>query len=329
MDAQEVARDRTLEFFQILGDSQEGADAAGNGNSQVQKSAQQNKQRSQSVSKDVVDFHRTSATVQGVVAAAEKKLARLAKMVERTRTLRSSNEAAMTQLIANVKGDMSQASEAVATLDKLVDHITVKGSQLHDHCLLVVDYLESRTMALAGRFKTLLKRRHAHMKSSSKRKQIFGTEFAQLGQPLRFGNSFDSAAAAAAGGAAPGSETASGAGEGVDMVDIDLTTTSEQSQLQLIPEQDYYQQRSQSMAGIESTIVELGGMFDSLSTMIEAHGETIDDISSNVETSLSHSERAVGELEEAWRNADGNKMLYFKIFLILMSFMAFFITFLA
>ena len=320
MDAQEVARDRTLEFFQILGNNQENADAAGSGNSQLQKRTQQSKQRSQTVSKDVIDFHRTSATVQGVVAAAEKKLARLAKMVERTRTLRSSNEAAMTQLIANVKGDMSQASEAVATLDKLVDHITVKGSQLHDHCLRVVDYLESRTMSLAGRFKTLLKKRHAHMKSSSKRKQIFGTEFAQLGQPLRFGNNSD----IAAGG--QGSEMASA---GSDMVDIDLTTTSEQSQLQLIPEQNYYQQRSQSMAGIESTIVELGGMFDSLSTMIEAHGETIDDISANVETSLTHSERAVGELEEAWRNADGNKMLYFKIFLILMSFMAFFITFLA
>ena len=55
----------------------------------------------------------------------------------------------------------------------------------------------------------------------------------------------------------------------------------------------------------------------------------INEIAENVEDSLAHSQAAVVELEEAWRNTEGNKMLYFKIFMILMAFMAFFITFLA
>ena len=288
----------------------------------------------------MLDFHRTSATVQGVIVAAEKKLSRLGKMVDRTRTIHSSNEAAITQLIASVKSDMAEASETVGTLDKVVGHINRRGSQLHDHCLRVVEFLEGRTLVLAGRFKALLKKRQEHMKSSSKRKEIFGEEFAQLGRPMTTTIFGPSAPAAEGGFMMPGGGggggsgaapriAAGGGGGGAAAADLALMTQLTTAQTQLIPDQDYYQQRSQSMTDIESTIVELGGMFDSLSSMIEYHGETINEIAENVEDSLAHSQAAVVELEEAWRNTEGNKMLYFKIFMILMAFMAFFITFLA
>jgi len=295
--------DRTLDFFKLVN---------------ARKTANVPKQAAISPrNKELADFHSTSAQIQSVVFVAEKKLRRLAKMVERTRTMHTSNASSINPLIVSVKSDMSQASEAVSTLDKVVEHITVPGSQLREHCTRIVSLLENRTLLLTARFKEILKKRHAHMKSSSKRREIFGSDFAPLEQPLTFGLPGSSDAA----------EEGHPDGPGSDPVDIDLTLQTEQAQL--IPDQDYYQQRSQAATNIESTIVELGGMFRTLSTMIESHGETIDTIAENVDDSLTHSEGAVGALEEAWKNAEGNKMLYLKIFLILMAFMAFFITFLA
>ena len=189
------SNDRTLEFFNLV-KSQEGDNVGigdGDGHHRAQNglgrgNAASSRKRP-AVTKDIADFHRTSANVHAVVAAANKKLLRLQRMVERTRAIHSSNEVAVTQLIASVKGDLAQASEAVATLDKILDHITQRGSQMHDHCLHVVGYLEGRILNLTGVFKNVLKRRHVHMKSSSRRKEMFGAEFAQLDRPLTFGNS--------------------------------------------------------------------------------------------------------------------------------------------
>jgi len=175
---------------------------------------------------------------------------------------------------------------------------------------------------LTGRFTSALKKRQAHLKTSSKRRGIFGREFAPLNRPLQvptLANQDHNSKTIVT----DAQNTPTAMDDDDDSIDIDLTQTT-----QLLPVEDYYQERAQAATNIEETIVELGGMFDSLSTMIEAHGETIQRIDDNIEDSITHSKTAVDQLREAWENSD-NKMLYFKIFLILAAFLAFFITFLA
>lgn len=123
-----------------------------------------------------------------------------------------------------------------------------------------------------------------------------------------------------------------------DQVSIDMNSEStsllgshqRQQQLVLYDESDnYVQQRAETMQNIESTIVELGGIFQQLAHMVKEQDEMVERIDSNVQDTEMNIEAAHGEILKYFQTVSKNRWLMIKIFGVLIFFFIFFIIFMA
>lgn len=129
-----------------------------------------------------------------------------------------------------------------------------------------------------------------------------------------------------------------------DQVSIDMNSDStpllagdprqssqhQQQQMMLYDESDnYVQQRAETMQNIESTIVELGGIFQQLAHMVKEQDEMVERIDSNVQDAEMNIEAAHGEILKYFQTVSKNRWLMIKIFGVLIFFFIFFIIFMA
>uniref|UniRef100_A0A673MRW7 Syntaxin-5-like n=1 Tax=Sinocyclocheilus rhinocerous TaxID=307959 RepID=A0A673MRW7_9TELE len=91
----------------------------------------------------------------------------------------------------------------------------------------------------------------------------------------------------------------------------------------------YIQSRSDTMQNIESTIVELGSIFQQLAHMVKEQEETIQRIDANVEDTQLNVEMAHTEILKYFQSVSSNRWLMIKIFLVLIIFFIIFVVFLA
>ncbi|XP_036404191.1 syntaxin-5a isoform X1 [Megalops cyprinoides] len=112
-------------------------------------------------------------------------------------------------------------------------------------------------------------------------------------------------------------------------ISIDMDSRTSQ-QLQLVDEQDsYIQSRADTMQNIESTIVELGSIFQQLAHMVKEQEETVQRIDANVEDTQLNVEAAHAEILKYFQAVSSHRWLLVKIFLILIVFFIVFVVFLA
>ncbi|XP_062454840.1 syntaxin-5 isoform X2 [Rhea pennata] len=161
-----------------------------------------------------------------------------------------------------IKQDINCLNKQIAQLQ---DVVRAKGSQsgrhVQTHSNTVVVSLQSKLASMSNDFKSVLEVRTENLKQQRSRREHFSrAPISAL--PL---------AASNLGGSAVLQDEAPHAGD----VAIDMDTRTSQ-QLQLINEQDsYIQSRADAMQNIESTIVELGSIFQQLAHMVKEQEETI------------------------------------------------------
>jgi syntaxin 5 len=102
-----------------------------------------------------------------------------------------------------------------------------------------------------------------------------------------------------------------------------------QRQLQLIPDQNYLQDRANAMNQVESNIAELGTIFQKLAVMVTEHREIVQRIEDNVEEASSNVELSMAALTDTLTNLRTNRALFLKVFGIIVTFIILFITFFA
>uniref|UniRef100_A0A671XQ72 Syntaxin-5 n=1 Tax=Sparus aurata TaxID=8175 RepID=A0A671XQ72_SPAAU len=113
-------------------------------------------------------------------------------------------------------------------------------------------------------------------------------------------------------------------------VAINMDSQTNPLQLQLIDEQDsYIQSRADTMQNIESTIVELGSIFQQLAHMVKEQEETVQRIDANVEDTQLNVEAAHTEILKYFQSVSSNRWLMIKIFLVLVVFFIIFVVFFA
>lgn len=83
------------------------------------------------------------------------------------------------------------------------------------------------------------------------------------------------------------------------------------------------------MQNIESTIVELGSIFQQLAHMVKEQEETIQRIDANVEDTQLNVEAAHTEILKYFQSVSSNRWLMIKIFLVLIIFFIIFVVFFA
>lgn len=117
-----------------------------------------------------------------------------------------------------------------------------------------------------------------------------------------------------------------------DDVSIDLGEASSLQTQQLALRDDtdsYVQQRAETMHNIESTIVELGGIFQQLAHMVKEQDEAIGRIDANIQEAEMNVEAGHREIMKYFQKVTGNRALMFKVFGVLIFFFIFFVVVMA
>ena len=81
----------------------------------------------------------------------------------------------------------------------------------------------------------------------------------------------------------------------------------------------YYEDRANAVENIESTIVELGGIFAQLAEMVNEQETLVERIDDEVQSAVTSSERAQAELLRYLSRVSSNRGMVIKIFLVLMT----------
>lgn len=109
-----------------------------------------------------------------------------------------------------------------------------------------------------------------------------------------------------------------------------LPAQQQQQQLAVVAQQDgYLTSRADALHQVESTIVELGSIFQQLAHMVAEQGEMAQRIDENVEDTLANVDAGQGQLLKYLNTISSNRWLVMKVLAVLMAFMMFFVVFIA
>uniref|UniRef100_A0A672GFZ8 Syntaxin-5 n=1 Tax=Salarias fasciatus TaxID=181472 RepID=A0A672GFZ8_SALFA len=216
-----------------------------------------------------------------------------------------------------IKQDINSLNKQIAQLQDLVRSRGAPGGRhIQTHSNTIVVSLQSKLASMSNDFKSVLEVRTENLKQQRSRREQFSQPPASS-SPL-MANNFKS------------SVLMQDESRSLGDVAIDMDSQSNPLQLQLIDEQDsYIQSRADTMQNIESTIVELGSIFQQLAHMVKEQEETIQRIDANVEDTQLNVEAAHTEILKYFQSVSSNRWLMIKIFLVLIVFFIIFVVFFA
>jgi len=216
-----------------------------------------------------------------------------------------------------VKQDIAQLNGKLDQLTKLRDtHSSSK--QVVDHSTNVVNQLKSSLMTTTQSFQEVLKTRTDSMQAQQDRRQQFlGTQAQSRARPSPFqanGHSSQSASSVAIdlGSGSAGAEEAAKGGRN-NALSLSL--------MEARPEQGYQQARADAVRQVESTIVELGQIFNQLATMVAEQGEMVERIDANVEDTTMNVNAAHMQLMKYYNGLSSNRGLIIKVFATVLIFL--------
>lgn len=180
----------------------------------------------------------------------------------------------------------------------------------------------------------MLEVRTASLKFMSAKMKQFGAN-RELGTPLVYTPpttvSGSGAGAGAAGAALPRPGGVGGGATAEDSKSGDATAAAfgQLNETALIPQSTYLDARASDVQAIESHIVDIGQIFGKLAGLVSEQQDMVSRIEDNVDSSLDSATAAESELTKYLRSVSNNKILAFKVFLILVVFIVFFTVFIA
>lgn len=229
-----------------------------------------------------------------------------------------------------IKGDLNALNQQIAKLQDISkdQRRTTNGKHLVSHSSNMVLALQSKLASMSTDFKQILEVRTENLKHQKTRRD----HFSQGPGPL-------AAHTVSPSTAKQGSLLLSEENQAVsiDMGGSDTTPLlgpparlQQQQQLAIYDESDtYVQQRAETMQNIESTIVELGGIFQQLAHMVKEQEEIVERIDTNVADAELNIEAAHGEILKYFQSVSKNRWLMIKIFGVLIFFFLFFVVFMS
>lgn len=298
------------------------------------------------------EFARMSARVGRGIHSTSQKLERLAQLAKSAGTFDDPSRD-IAELSAVIKQDITALNSALAELQTHASH-TQETKQGQDHSVTVVDTLKSRLMGATKSFKEVLTQRQEVVKEQNERRARYGGAGVGANRPNAFrradfgkgsGGAFPRATHQADGGMGAGDASSAVArfqppGSRGSLQGGGLPThhgggggfaTGDQTQGQLLVQgQDQYlSARSEALQNVERTITELGGIFQQLATMVSEQGELAVRIDENVNESVANVDNAQTQLLKYMNSISSNRWLIMKIFGVLISFLVFFVVFVA
>uniref|UniRef100_A0A0K8VXJ5 Syntaxin-5 n=1 Tax=Bactrocera latifrons TaxID=174628 RepID=A0A0K8VXJ5_BACLA len=262
------------------------------------------------------------------IASAYAKLEKLTLLAKK-KSLFDDRPQEIQELTYIIKGDLNALNQQIARLQDISkdQRRTSSGKHLQLHSSNMVYALQSKLASMGTDFKQILEVRTENLKHQKARRDQFGQT------PIAASTVRSSTAKQ---GSLLLSEENSAVS--IDMAASDTTPLlgavggsgmQTQQQIALYDDSDsYVQQRAETMQNIESTIVELGGIFQQLAHMVKEQEETVERIDTNIQDAELNIEAAHGEILKYFQTVSKNRWLMIKIFAVLIFFFIFFVVFL-
>ncbi len=113
------------------------------------------------------------------------------------------------------------------------------------------------------------------------------------------------------------------------LVDLQKRRGQYSSELVSIKEDGYLHDRAAAVESMEKTILELGGMYKKLSTIVCMQEDVVLRIDANMDDTLEHMDKGHNELLYYLDHIGSNRTLILKVFAVLLVFLIFFMLFIA
>ncbi|KAK4798724.1 hypothetical protein SAY86_031050 [Trapa natans] len=337
--AQLSFRDRTHEF-QGIAERLKKSFSSGSGPNGPSSSSKSDEQRSAVAMHS--EFNRRASKIGIGIHQTSQKLAKLAKLAKQTSVF-DDPTMEIQELTAVIKQDITALNSAVVDLQLLSNSRNEGGisSDTTSHSTTVVDDLKNRLMSTTKEFKEVLTMRTENLKVHENRRQLFSSTASRESanpfvrqRPLAARSSANSSTASpppwASGASSSTQLFPRKPADGESQPLLPQQQQQQQQQQQMVPLQDsYMQSRAEALQNVESTIHELGSIFNQLATLVSQQGEIAIRIDENMDDTLSNVEGAQGALLKYLNSISSNRWLMIKIFFVLIFFLMVFLFFVA
>jgi len=295
------------------------------------------------------EFTRTATVIGKDISATTVKLGKLAQLAKR-KTLFDDRPVEISELTFVIKQDIACINKEIATLQADVKqrkaHGGVKSAeekQVEEHNHNVIMLLQNKLADTSMVFKDVLEIRTQNMKESKDRTEQFMSSAAAAAANQTPSNSLlflstqrqDHMADGSSG--RPDSKGKGRATPNDGMLTLDLEHAEGGlgvpnggngafQQMELVEQQDsYIQSRSTAIESIETTIAELGQIFNQLAHMVAEQRETVQRIDADTFDIASNVGGAQRELLKYYTSISSNRWLMLKVFGVLIVFFLLFI----
>jgi len=271
-----------------------------------------------SISQHNSDFIKIAKSIGRDISSTYTKLEKLTLLAKR-KTIFDDKPVEIQELTYIIKHDIATLNDQIGKLQAIAKaQRKVQGSHQQSHSSSVVVQLQSKLATMSSNFKSVLEVRTENLKSQKSRAEQFssGAVTSSLPQSASLGYHAGSVLAME-------DELVQQQGDAV--IDMSGGHTA-------LVQQDadsYYSSRADTMHTIESTIVELGGIFTQLATMVKEQEEMVQRIDSNVDNTALNIEQGHNEILKYFQSVTSNRWLMVKIFGVLIFFFLIFIIFMA
>ncbi|KAK4355437.1 hypothetical protein RND71_024408 [Anisodus tanguticus] len=344
MVASASIRDRTQEFQSISERLKKSFSSVQNGPISTTTTTNSGSSRSEEQRTTIAmqsEFNRRASKIGFGIHQTSQKLAKLAKLAKRTSVF-DDPTTEIQELTAVIKQDITALNSAVVDLQLHSNARNESGNgDTISHSTTVVDDLKNRLMTATKEFKEVLTMRTKNMKVHENRRQLFSSSATKEAsnpfmrqRPLAARNTASTSASPPpwANGSPSSSQLFPRKQEDGDTQPLlqEQQQQQQQQQQQMVPLQDsYMQSRAEALQNVESTIHELGSIFNQLATLVSQQGEVAIRIDENMDDTLTNVEGAQGALLKYLNSISSNRWLMIKIFFVLIFFLMIFLFFVA
>ncbi|RKP12503.1 syntaxin 5 [Piptocephalis cylindrospora] len=270
------------------------------------------------------EFGKRASAIAHNIQQTTTRLAQLATLARRTNTPFDDRPGEIPALTQVIKQDIARINRSIADLQNLTrsgPNASGLGNhgQSREHANNVVLSLQSKLADTSMGFKDVLETR---TKVGDRREQ-----FAHPMESTNFMNGSPLLRPADSRGGPSAPNTPPPPGNSALTIDMGEDDNSGPNQALLYDSQDtsYLESRSSAIEGIESTVAELGQIFQQLAHMVAEQANTVQRIDANVEEISTNVSGAQRELLKYWRNMSSNRWLMLKIFAVVLFFFMLFV----
>ncbi|ORZ24643.1 t-SNARE [Absidia repens] len=281
------------------------------------------------------EFSLMASEISRNITSTASKLEKLTKLAKR-KTLFDDKPVEISELTFIIKQDIAKLNKQIAMLQNYTKSQKQFNKQVTEHTSNVVVALQSKLADTSMSFKDVLEIRTENMKmTKDKRDQfLFSTAeqaaeesvyFHIANSPLfksrrRLG---DQQQQQSHNGGNTSNTLAHEEQESTLSLGIPMLSQQqiqEQQQVAVMEQDRYIENRSTAIESIESTIAELGGIFQQLATMVAEQRETVQRIDQNTDDIEMNVVGAQRELLKYYTNISSNRWLMIKVFVTIISF---------